>query len=293
MTESNENAVVAGLAGQAIVPQPLTPGTVYAVADGEGKVKVVDVDPYGVSPRRKTAARVVSDSKSFADYLAKHGEGLATEVYADTPRSTIYGIIDSHAGADLPSGWQDHKVTLKLETTKSWDAWIGANGHWFTQTDFAEFIEQRATDVVEPAAGDLMALAQEFYMTKGVEYESSQRLADGQTTLVYKEKVATKGLGNIEVPKELKLALQPYVGGVRQYAFAAFRTKLEGATLLIGFVLIRPEEIVEGAFADIVTELIEGRAPVERREGEEGRPGVVGRPGFDPIGIPIYFGKPQ
>lgn len=287
MSDDTEAAAVAELARQATEAKEIHPAEIYTIPAEDGALRVVDTDEYAASPRRAKAARTVADSASFAAYVKKHGVEHHTEVFADIPSSTIVGIIDSHGGiAGGENGWQSHRVTLTLDQTKSWKAWISHNNTWFTQTDFAEFIEQRATDVIEPTSGDLMSLAQEFYMTKGVEYESSQRLADGQTTLVYKEKVATKGNGSIEVPKELKLALQPYVGGVRQYCFASFRTRLNGSNLEIGYVLIRPEEIVEGAFADIVAELTDGRPDPD--------PSIVPlpRPGFAPIGFPIFSGKP-
>lgn len=278
---TTEAETVASITAQAIAPFPIEPGTVYTIATEDGGVRIVDTDSYAAVPRQTTGQRKVSDAQSFVAYLEKHGLPQ-TEVYADTENSKIVAIVDSHRGAGAEPGWQAHRLTLELQHTKSWLAWTKHDGTWFGQTDFAEFIEQRATDVIEPAAGDLMSLAQNFYMTKGVEYESASRLSDGQTTLVYKEKVATRGLGKLEVPKELKLALQPYMDGPRQYAFANFRTRLDGAVLKIGYVLVRPEEILDGVFADIVNELRDGRTAVPDK----------GVRGITAITHPIYFGKP-
>lgn len=280
MTDTNEARTIATLAQQAQELTELLPGAIFAVPADDGGQRVIDTDHYAFTPRRANSHRLVSDSESFVKYLVKHGLER-TEVYADTPLSSVVAVIDSHGGALEAPGWQSHTVTLKLEHTKSWLAWTKYDGQMFDQAAFAEFIEQRATDVKTPAAGDLMTLASHMSMTIGVEYESAQRLADGQTTLKYKEKVATKGLGTMEVPKELMLALQPYVGGPRQYAYASFRTRLQGSALKIGYVLVRPEEILEGVFADIVTEIRDGRKE------------TTGRPGFDGITAPIFYGRPQ
>lgn len=278
---TTEAAVVANLAAEATEANPINPGEIYTVPAGNGELRVVDTDEYAPTPRRVQARRTVNDVDSFVQYLEKHGLP-ETEVYADKVGNSIVAVIDSHRGAGEPGGWQGHKLTLALEHTDSWKAWIGANAKWFTQVQFAEFIEQHAVDVKVPTSGDLMKIAQDFYMTKGVEYQSSQRLADGQTQLVYKEKVETKGLGELEVPKELELVLQPYVGGPRQFAYANFRTRLDGAQLQIGYVLIRPEEILDGMFSDIVTDLRNGR-PVDD---------VKGITPLAPIAHPVYFGKP-
>lgn len=281
MSEVNEAQTVAGLAEKALEPKTLEPGEVYLVPDGDGRVKVLDTDAYADAPRNKVANRVINDVESFVAYIAKHNVKGSTELYADAKSGDVIAVFDSHHEGAI-AGWQKHKATLKLEFTRSWLAWTQHDTHWFKQIEFAEFIEQHTVDVVKPSAGDLMSLAQKFYMTKGVEYESSERLADGETTLVYKEKVESRGLGNIEVPKELELVLQPYVNGPRQFAFAQFRTKLDGSVLYIGYVLIRPDEILEGVFADTVNILRNGR-PANAEAGHAE---------LAPVDAPIYTGRP-
>lgn len=283
MSEKTEAETVAFIAQQAHEARKLEPGTVYLAAEIGGGTKQFDTDAYSDSPRRATATRKVTTAESFISYLAKHGRA-ESEVYADVKNSKVVGIIDSHGGNITGDpGWQGHRVELLLEHTKSWLAWMENDGKWLTQVQFAEFIEQFSPDVKSPAAGDLMILAQNFYMTKDLEYQSSERLDNGETNLVYKEKIAAKGTGNIEVPSQLELILQPYVESPRQYAFANFRTRLNGAQLLVGYVLIRPDDILEGIFADIVSEIRDGRK-------EDAGRGVTG---FDGITQPIYFGRPQ
>ena len=285
MSELTEAEAVRDITTSGGWARVIGPGTVYTRPDNNGAITVFDTDEYSDYPRRKRATRIMTSSSSFASYLAEHGD-KKTEVFADAKGNTIIGIIDSHGGHGLDGGWQSHKVTLVLEHTKSWNHWTLNDGKWFDQIEFAEFIEQHSTDITEPDSAELMSIAQNFYMTKGLEYESTQRLDNGETKLVYKEKVATKGLGTIEVPKQLTLALQPYIGSPRQYCHAGFRTRLHGSTLQIGYVLIRPEEILDGIFEDIVTELAEGREAVAATDK---KPAVDS---FGPVAAPIYFGRP-
>ena len=288
---TTEATVIGAVAQQAMDPIAVVPSEVYSIADGNGGVKFLDTDAWGHRPRSAIAERTVTDSESFVKYVEKHGNDGHTEVYADKARSSVVAIIDSHGTGNEP-GWQKHKVTLKLEHTPSWLAWQKFNNVMMSQSDFAEFVEQRATDVVTPAAGDLMELAQKMQMTVGVEFESAQRLSDGQTHLVYKEKTETKGNGNMDVPKELLLALQPYVGSGRQYAYAAFRTRLVSKELRVGYVLVRPEEILEGVFADMVAEIVAGRPTYEAAEATATKPAVTARAGFAGITAPIFYGRP-
>lgn len=280
---------IAELATQSIAPQVLTTDeTVVALADGAGRVRTVDLEQYQEHPRRATGQRTVYDAGSFAAYLHRH-ETAATEVFADVQAAEIVGLLDSHepargteAPGDSLAGWQQHKITLKLTQTPAWLAWTKHDGDFLPQAEFAEFAEERAEDVREPSPADLLELAQRLEMTKGVEYVSGQRQRDGQTQLVYKETMQAKAgeRGDLEIPQFLVLALRPYVGGPTYGVRARFRYRLRGTALVLGYVLERPDLILESAFGDVVDSL---------REGQET---TGSAPGYEAIDAPIFLGKP-
>lgn len=278
---STEAGTAAILAQQAAEPKLLEPGVLYAHLGGDGGIILADTDAYAEHPRRAKAKRTVTTAASFVAYLERHATD-ATEVYADTPNSTVVAVIDSHEGADLPAGWEGHKLTLSLEKTDAWLAWAKADGQWFDQITFAEFIEDRASDVKTPTSAELLELAQSFQAHRKVEFESSERMKDGQTNLQFKETVTAKAgqKGNIVIPDELLLVLKPYVGGPAYHVFARFRYRLNGAQLVLGVVLQRPQEILDAAFADVVTAI---------REGEKARDGW---PEHGGISQPIFYGRP-
>ncbi|RFA12127.1 hypothetical protein B7R22_16990 [Subtercola boreus] len=286
-----EAGTVAALAAQASVPVPLEPGTVYAKADGAGDVRVVDTDEYANTPRRAIASRVVTDAASFVKYIEKHGTE-ATEVWADTSNSAVVAVIDAHEGAGKPAGWQGHELELKLEKTQSWLAWNALNGKLVSQLDFAEFIENRTLDVKEPDAATLLEVAHKFVVKKGVDFESGERSQDGQTRLEYKETITGKvgQKGTIAVPNELLLVLKPYVGGPSYHVYAKFRYRLNGADLVVGIVLVRPRDILDAAFADVVTAIRDG-APEESVAGDKGTV-IVTKPAHAGITQPIFNGTP-
>lgn len=289
---SGENAVVAELAGQAAEPRQLEPGTIYAIADGAGKTKVVSTDEYGTSPRRAVAKRKVNDSASFNAYVKKHGTP-ATEVWADTKNAAITAILDAHG--DEP-GWESHNVALMLEKSTPWLAWEASDGRLMNQLEFAEFIDVRATDVRDPDPLVLMEIAQHFSAHRNVEFESSQRIDNGQTQLVYKEKIAAKvgEKGDLAIPDRITLVLKPYIGGRLYYVFARFRYRIgEGGTLGIGYVLERPQEVLDSAFADILAEIKDGKPETEDRQATDTEPFRAGSPGFAGIGHDIFLGRPQ
>lgn len=291
-TIETEAAAVAELAQQAVTPHLLMEGSVFAVASGDGSLRIVDTDEYADVPRHTKANRTVTDAASFVAYVNRHGLA-GTEVYADTPNSSVVAVIDSHEGSDGTAGWQKHRLTLSLEHTKAWKAWaahdLGQDPRgWFGQQEFAEFIEDRALDVQDPDHARLIELATKFEATKKVEFGQATRLDNGEVQFQYTETVgAKKGTKDqIEFPKELKLALRPYIGGPIYFLFASLRYRIGENGLRLGYALQRPETILEAAFADIVTEIRDGRTDKDAATKAET---LVHRG----IGnVPIFYGRP-
>lgn len=289
-TLTGEAGTIAQLAQLAADVRELEPGKVYATLDGDGEIGFHDTDQWAPFPRRATAARRVSDAESFVAYVNRH-KTAGTEVFAHILSSSVVGIIDSHEGTDQPAGWQGHRVSLDLEHSKEWLAWtardLGQNPQaWFSQHEFAEFIEDRALDVHTPEHARLIEIATTFEAKSKADFTSAVRLDNGDVRLDYTEQTTAKAgqKGDIEIPKELILALRPYIGGPRVWVTAQFRYRLTGGNVLLGFALVRPEVILETAFADIVTEIREGKTVT--KDGEETAVhGGIGE-------VPIFYGKP-
>lgn len=282
MTENTEARDVAILAQQAAQPTMLTPGEVYAVADGAGGVGVVSTDAFAETPRHKAASHVVLDTESLATYLSKHGDAERTELWADEESSRVVAIVDGHQGDGNEPGWEKHRVTLQLTPTPSWLQWCAIDGKFLSQQEFAEFIELRAPDVEHPSSAELITLARHIEATKSVDFKSGERDSDGQVTLRYEETIKAKAgqKGELSIPERITLGLRPYRGGPGYRVFARFRYRIQGDNLLLGVVLDRKEQILEQAFEDVVGELKNGRI-----EGT-----VAGDP-FPPVGFPIHFGR--
>jgi uncharacterized protein YfdQ (DUF2303 family) len=286
-----ENAVAAELAQQAVEPKELAVGEVYAIADGEGKVKVVTTDEYDEHPRHETASRSVTDAESLVRYVNRHAVD-GTEVYAHIKSSKVIAVIDSHERAGGDPGWQKHKVSLDLEHSNAWLAWVAADGKLVDQAEFADFLDDRYLDVIDPDAARMIDIARTFQAKTKVEFESSIREASGDVTLNFTEDTAAKAgqKGDIEIPSRIQLALRPYIGGPIYSIWASFRYRLRGGSVSLGFKLERPELILEAAFADIVTEIRDGKT--DKRANADSTELVETRV-HDGIGdVPIFYGRP-
>lgn len=228
-------------------------------------------------PRRKEGSVVVEDAASFLTVWGKHHVG-ASEVWADRAESSVVAIFDAHQEADGAgdlgiAGFRKHRAVLKLTKTAQWNRWVAASGKLGRMAEVAEFIEDAMPDFVSPTGMDMLEVAQSIKGTDGTKFESSHRLNDGQSGLVYVETVEAKAgqRGQLKIPDEVRLLLQPYEGGPRYEVEARFRYRLNGAQgLLLGFVLLRADDVLRDAYEAVVAKVAEGIG--------EGRQVIYGRP---------------
>lgn len=234
----------------------------------DGKTHVVDLievlAEHQSNPARKTGTFHAHDADSFCTYMGKHG--LAeSEVWADAQGQRIVGVINAHDESDVGAGWGDHRVEYRVAATLAWKAWSARDGKLCSQTEFAEHIEDRMVDIVDPEAAILLELAETFEATNRVRFESSKILSSGQRQLTYKEQIeASAGrTGQLEIPKEFVLGLKPFEGSDGFKVTARLRYRINDGELRIGYKLVRPEDVLREAFDSVAQSIRENQeAPV-------------------------------
>lgn len=253
--QKTEAADIAQLAMQAQITEKLEPGTIYNSLNGEGGFDILDTDQYAARPRRKTSAPKVTDAQSFKDYLEKHGIEGETEVTAQETEGRMICIID--AGTDIEPGWRDHSITLQLQASDEWRRWLDRNNKLMRQTDFAEFLEDNAKDILEPSYADIFEIATSLQVKRGVDFESATRLDNGEIQLGYRETTTASAgkVGQMSVPQTLIIALRPFKGGEPYRVTASFRYRLNGPDLTMGYKLQNLEKIRDEAFATVAEEV--------------------------------------
>jgi uncharacterized protein YfdQ (DUF2303 family) len=250
---------IAQLATQATEPARVEAGNLYVVVTRDG-AKTLDFtgDQYLDEPKRKTGTTVVRDVASFAELWTKHGVNGVSEVYADRDRLTVTAVLDAHS--ITTPGWGSHRLVLQLQHTTAYKAWREASGREMDQETFATFLEDNRADIHTPAAAEMLEVAQSIQATSNVEFASGHRLADGQRRIGYVEtntaRAGTKG--ELSIPAEIVLALFVFKGATQADAFTArFRHRINGGQLRLQFKLDRPDDVVDAAFAGVVTEVAE------------------------------------
>lgn len=268
-TNGTEAQAIIEAARMGTEPCSLTLGLYHIVPTANGDVRTFDLtgDQYRDQPARKTGTVTVTDVPSFLAVYGKHASEDA-EVYADRNRGTITAILNAHTGHGGEPQWQDHRVVLQLKHTDAFNAWTAVNGKLMSQNAFAEFIEDRRADIIEPAAAAMLELAQTFQATTKVDFKSSSILKSGQRQLSYVESIdATAGQrGSMAVPDTMTLAVAVWEGAtVADVLTARLRFRITDGRLQLAVILDQLTDVVRAAFEGVIGEVQAGiKVPVLR-----------------------------
>lgn len=226
---------------------------------------VIDVtEDYGEAPRRPKGNVTVRTVEDFVAYVKRH-EYDNTVVFADD-HGGMRAVIDHH-GPEA-AGWRDFTATLQRQKTVHYEAWMKASQGEIPQEAFANFLEERIGEIVEPDGGPLLDAAEHFRAHKIVSFRSQNKLSNGQRQLEYVEEVqgGNEQNGSLRLPERLTLLLQPFRDSDSFNVEVRLRWRLSDKTVLFRLLFDdqlkdRLEEVYEAAIAEVDTGLI---APVLR-----------------------------
>jgi uncharacterized protein YfdQ (DUF2303 family) len=191
---------------------PLVDGVLSVVVpDGAGRsrVETLDTEKYMPTPNRATGNVALRDVESFITYVKRH-TSPGTVVFA-SPRGRMVAVFNHHGPQQQP-GWGDLTATLDRPETVAFRAWMRAGENPMEQATFANFLEERVGEIVQPDAGPLVAAAEHFRAHTITRFRSQQRLRDGQVQLEYVETVdgGAETDGKLTLPDQLTIAVKVY-----------------------------------------------------------------------------------
>lgn len=249
-TRTDAQAII-DAARQTATPFEIDPGLerVHAfVVPAASRLERVEFDEsYLDQPRRLTGRATVEDVDSFRAYVAEFYDAKATTAWVDMTNHRAVAVLnDAH---DDQSAWRDHRVTLQLIKTPEWIRWRQKDGVLMDQETFARHIEMSELDVAEPAAADLLEIAQTFYATTKSDFRSGTRLQSGEVTFEWVEETqATAGRnGDLTIPAKFELRLAPFHGEQLVAITALLRYRVRDGKLAIGYELVRPDDVERDA----------------------------------------------
>lgn len=234
-------------------PQKLEVGDVYAFRTPDG-VQVIDLyDSHRTTPERKTGTTTVRDAASFVALWTKHHDDNS-EVYADAQALSITAVLNANGPGPDDARYGDHRLALALRKTDAWLEWAKNDGEFLGQEKFAEFLEDHLGDLQQPAAADMLEIAQSIRGTNRAEFSSGTRLQSGQRQFSYVEKtdVTAGSKGQLTVPETFVIGLVPFEGAEGYKVSARLRYRIgRDSGLTLGYKLERPGDVLAAAFEDV------------------------------------------
>lgn len=191
------------------------------------------------------------EALSFSRFVKRFRNGT-TILFADAIARRFTAAIDYHPASEEQgtAQWDLFRAVLPLRHTPSWETWAKANGQAMDQATFAQFLEDNIPDIAEPSGATLVEIARTLEAKTDVQFESHIRADNGAHRFQYIENVNGTAAGNVTIPQELTLVLQPFEGSKSYPVKARFRYRITSKKLTMWFDLVRLQDVLKAAFDD-------------------------------------------
>lgn len=194
-----------------LAPLGLPRSLLICTPDGSS-ARIEDLEKYADAPSRVRQNVSFETPNSFVQYVKAFTQPGATRVFAHLGADRkVVALIDYHGeGAAATASWVSHKAVYPAVFSPAFAAWAEVHDTMIPQKEFADFLEDRAEDAVQPSPADLMEVALKFEAVRDVEFQSAVNLASGERQFKYQEKDSVAGA--IAIPKALVLRTPIFYG---------------------------------------------------------------------------------
>ena len=137
------------------------------------------IDEYRTAPERKAGTSELTTIASFVEQVnrSKDPNTVIFADVADRKAPKLIAVFDyNEAGPKGGPRFGKHKALYRYPISDQWRAWTQADLEGMAQVDFAEFIEARIMDVLDPASTGKTLTA--FCAQLGITFASPQRLME-------------------------------------------------------------------------------------------------------------------
>lgn len=255
----DDNSAILNTALNAVAsraPSHQTPDGGFLVLVPEG-FRAERVAPLETPMPRIKQSVVMHDKDSFVAYVQRY-QSDRTRIFAEPGFLTqggaavVTAVLDYHAPGS-PDRCQ-HVAVYMPRYSDQWKRWQSACAKPFAQGEFAEFIEEVRSDIVEPEAARLLDIVRTFKASKRVEFDSVTYQPNGDVTLNYDEKTQQRGTSGA-LPEKMKVGIPVYFRG-EAYAVSVFvRYRVGSGAVQFQLKLDRADIIEDEAFNKLAEQI--------------------------------------
>lgn len=170
-------------------------------------------------------------------------------------------LLDYHEGGkEQKASRCAHVASYPVPLSLEFRVWLASNGKALSQTDFVEFIEANAADVVSPDSASLMEMALNFEAETNVNFQSKIDRVSGGRSLTFQETVdaGAPSVGRMKVPETLALRIPVFEGGKSYELKARLEYRASNGRLAVAYHLHRPHDAFRLAIKDLREEIATG-----------------------------------
>jgi uncharacterized protein YfdQ (DUF2303 family) len=226
-------------------------------------------DEYRTEPERRTGTAKLADLDSFIAHVMRFADADSA-LFADPEESgpVLLAVLDYHKKeSDGSPAFCCHRSQYDFPLSDEWKAWTGKNAKEFRQQAFAEFLEDRIQDVLDPAeqgesakafaarlectfagAAKLLELSRGLTVRVGAQVSRHQNLATGERAVEFVTTHTGADGAPLKVPSAFLIALPVFKGGALYQVAVRLRYRVNGGDIVWFYELSRADAVFQDAF---------------------------------------------
>jgi len=250
-------------------------------------------DEYLKAPERRKGTATMTSLDSFIDHVNRHKDDHAVLFAVDRKDApSMLAVYDyNESGAKGAPRFGTHRASYSFPLSDEWAAWMAASrAEAMSQSDFAEFLEDRIGDVLNPASPEIGDTITEFKMNLGIELASAQQLmtlsrglkvhvnarvsnalnlSSGEAQVMFEEVHQGEGGATLKIPGGFALAIPVFRLGARWQIPVKLRYRVKGPNVFWTVALHNTDKVFKTAFEEAVKQA------------------------SDHTKLPVFFGTPE
>jgi len=306
----SENAVMRGTIEDYFVPEtiavnPRQGGKATLIAVPRG-MELRDASAFQKAalehPERRTGTAKFTDLSSFIEHAVRFKNDNSVIYAVDDPKNpSLTSIIDYHeVGGDVRAGthWGAHRGRYAFPFSETWKAWQKVeDGGALSMGEFAEFLEDRIGDVIEPLGAPyegepdadkvlretiaklggilaspaiLLDLSRSFRVNENSKTRIAQVLSSGEAVINFSSEHLDDVGAPIRVPNMFLIQAPVFANGIAYRVPVRLRYRAVSGTVKWLLMRLRPDLYLNDALEEAITITRTGTGlPVFRGTPEE------------------------
>lgn len=202
-----------------------------------------DLEKYKTKPRRKTGLWFFNVAGDFSQFVTEQ-RGQHISLMLDHAAATLEACLDFHQdGPTGDAGFRDFHAVLKLEFDRDWKRLTAQDDKWFSQSEFADFVEDHLHLIATPDSATILEMAQDLVATQKMNFKSAQRQKDGDRSFLFETETTGKiGKKEIVLPDRIVWKLPVFWRHPAVTIQSLLRYRVSADGVLFKYRLHRPDD---------------------------------------------------